>query len=144
MREDEKIGLLIVEDDANIRYLLEMAALHAGVFLPLAALDDGKTAIDWLQARDSQDLPDFILTDLSMPRMTGLELLRAVKADPKLRDIPVAIITSSNIPNDRDDAFAAGACGFVEKPHGLDALTKALLELRNGCADPHLKSNHAA
>ncbi len=144
MSGEEKISLLIVEDDANIRYLLEMAALRTGIFQPLACVSDGKAALDWLQSRSADAWPEFILTDLSMPRMTGIELLRALKADVRLRAIPAAVITSSNIPNDREDALTAGACAFLEKPHGLEALTQALLSLPRPRGDPEVKTHHAA
>ena len=144
MSAEDGISILIVEDDANLRYLLETAAARAGGFKVAAALADGQEALDWVKDRAPHELPDLILTDLSMPRLTGLELLRALKADENWRHIPVAMITSSNVPNDRSDAFAAGACDFIEKPHGLEALTKVLRGLRRIDADPKARRHHAA
>ena len=135
MPAEEKISLLIVEDDANIRYLLEMAALRSGEFDPIVTAEDGKAALDWLQLCEVSDFPALIATDLSMPRMTGLELVRALKSHPLLREIPVAVITSSDVPNDREDALAAGACAFVAKLHGPAAMLETLLGLRRGCAE---------
>jgi CheY-like chemotaxis protein len=88
-----------------------------------------------LTATDSARLPDLIVTDLSMPHMTGLELVRAVKSDARMRNIPVAIITSSDTPSDRDVAISAGACSFVAKPFGVDALTRALIGIREACVE---------
>jgi CheY-like chemotaxis protein len=88
-----------------------------------------------LRASESSDLPAMIVTDLSMPRMTGLELLRALKSDARTRSIPVAVITSSNVPNDRELALQAGACSFVHKPFGIDALTRILIEIRESCGE---------
>lgn len=144
MPEEEGISILIVEDDANIRYLLEMAAARAGGFEVVGALPDGQAALEWLKRRAMHELPHFVLTDLSMPRLTGLELLRAIKADERLRPIPVAMITSSNVPNDRSDALAAGACRFIEKPHGLEALTSVLRSLRVLRAGLAARRHHAA
>jgi len=121
---------MIVEDDVNLRFVFEAAARRAGIFEPIALAVDGQAALDALRASDAATLPALIVSDLSMPRMTGLDLLRAVKNDATLRTIPIAIITSSDNPNDRDLALAAGACSFVSKPYGIDALTKALLALR--------------
>ena len=133
MRAVEKISLLIVEDDAAIRYLMEEAASRTGDFGPIAVAEDGRAALDWLQQRSPAELPDLIVTDLSMPRLTGIELVQALKADSNLRAIPAAVITSSDIPNDREDALAAGACVFLKKPHGLEALTQIFLGLRDSC-----------
>lgn len=140
----EKISLLIVEDDANIRYLLEAAALRAEVFGPVTTAPDGRAALDWLKQCDAPSLPEFIVTDLCMPRMTGIELVRELKADITLRSIPVGMITSSDVPNDRKDALVAGACSFVNKPHGLEALTKALLTLRASCGRSLARQHNAA
>ena len=133
MRRSGKISLMIVEDDVNIRFLFEAAAQRAEIFEPVAIAVDGQAAFDALQAAASATLPALIVSDLCMPRMTGLELLRAVKNDTVLRTIPVAIITSSDNPNDRELALAAGACSFVPKPYGVDALTKALIALWECC-----------
>jgi len=144
MSAEEGNSILIVEDDANLRYLLETAAARAGGFEVVGALPDGQAALEWLHRRAGHELPDLVLTDLSMPRLTGLELLRAIKADERLRPIPVAMITSSNVPNDRSDALAAGACDFIEKPHGLDALASVLRALRAVGANPATRRHHAA
>lgn len=130
-----KLSLLIVEDDANVRFLLEAAARRAQVFDPIVVVNDGKAALERLQSTEGPDLPGLIATDLSMPRMTGLELLKAVKGDERLRHIPVAIITSSDLPHDRELALGAGACSFVHKPYGVDALVRALLGIRESCGE---------
>lgn len=140
----ERVSVLIVEDDANIRYLLETAAARAGGFEVVATLPDGQAALGWIKERAAHGLPDLVLTDLSMPRLTGLELLRALKADERFRHVPVAIITSSNVPNDRAESFAAGACDFIEKPHGLEALTKVFLGLRRIGSERCAPRHHAA
>jgi CheY-like chemotaxis protein len=130
-----KISLLIVEDDANVRFLLEAAARRAELFDPIVVENDGQAAWERLQSTEGLDLPGLIATDLSMPHMTGLELLKAVKNDERLRHIPVAVITSSDLPKDRDLALASGACSFVHKPYGIDALVRALLGIRESCGE---------
>jgi CheY-like chemotaxis protein len=127
----ESIPLLIVEDDANIRYLLEVAASRLGIYGPIKVAPDGEAALEALHACATEELPSLIVTDLSMPRVNGIDLLHGLKRDARLSAIPVAVITSSDIPNDRAMALAAGACAFVAKPHGLEALMRALLQLRS-------------
>jgi len=133
MSEHGKLSLLIADDDPHIRYLMEAAAGRSGSFGRVELAEDGESAMDLLRHRDQADYPDLIVSDFSMPRMDGLELIRELKRDPHTRRIPIAIITSSNIPNDREDALAAGACAFIEKPQGLDALTRILDSLRDCC-----------
>jgi CheY-like chemotaxis protein len=135
MHRPAKVSLMIVEDDANIRFLMETSARRSGLFEPICAAVDGQEALEHLRARDTSTLPALIVTDLSMPRLTGLDLVRAIKSDERLRNIPVAVITSSNIPNDRDLALAAGAFSFVHKPYGVDALTQVLTSMCESCGE---------
>ncbi|HUR59063.1 MAG TPA: response regulator [Opitutaceae bacterium] len=131
MSTDAKIALLIAEDDQNLRTLMEAAARHAGGFDPIVTAPDGQAALD--AVRNGAVHPDLIVTDLSMPRMTGIELIRALKRDPATRAIPVAVVTSSDIANDREDALVAGAQSFWAKPHGFDALIALLNGIRESC-----------
>lgn len=135
MLRSGKVALMIVEDDANIRFLLETAAHRSGLFDPVLSADNGQSAWDALTAADSAQLPDLIVSDLKMPHMTGLELARAVKHDERMRNIPFAIITSSDTSNDRDHALAAGVCSFMSKPFGIDALMRALVGIRDSCGE---------
>jgi CheY-like chemotaxis protein len=140
---DEKVSFMIVEDDANIRYLLEAAADRLGLFSTITTAPNGHAALDTLHQLEPSALPACIATDLSMPRMNGIELIRALKADATLRHIPIAVITSSDVPNDRADAFAAGACAFLPKPQGLEALKTALMSIYDSCVGVHESSGHA-
>src|SRR5688572_29821880 len=126
MPEHGKISLLIADDDVHIRALIEAAADRSGGFGRIESAVDGESALNLLRTKQREDLPDLIISDLSMPRMDGLELIRELKRDPEMRRIPIAIITSSNVPNDRQHALDAGACAFMEKPQCLDALTRLL------------------
>lgn len=134
MSECGKSSLLIADDDPQIRYLMETAAERSGRFGRVEMAPDGESALILLRQRDQADYPDLIVSDLCMPRMDGIALIRELKRDPNLRRIPIAIVTSSNIPNDREDALAAGACAFIEKPQGLDALARMLDSLRGCCS----------
>lgn len=133
MTPDGKVSLLIAEDDPHIRYLLEVAATRTGCFSSIQAVPDGEAAMLAVRNAAPADHPELIVTDLSMPRMTGLDLIRALKSDESTRHIPIAVITSSDVPNDRDDVLAAGATAFARKPQGLEPLTQLLGELRNTC-----------
>jgi CheY-like chemotaxis protein len=135
MLRSGKLPLLVVEDDANVRYLMEVAARRSELFEPITVAADGQAALEILRAATVAQLPALIVSDLSMPRMTGLELLRAIKSDVAMHLIPVAIITSSDAPDDRELSLAAGACSFVPKPYGVEALIKAFVALREFCSE---------
>jgi CheY-like chemotaxis protein len=135
MHHSGKVSLMIVEDDDKIRFLLETAAQRSGRFGPITSASDGQDALLELKSRETSRLPAWIITDLSMPRLNGLELLQAVKSEPRLRHINVAIITSSDGADDRALALAGGACAFVAKPFGLQALVRALVGVLDSCSE---------
>lgn len=120
--------LLIAEDDDDIRSVLERIFRRAGFTVLVAT--DGSHALR--VAREQQ--PDLILTDLDMPGLSGLELCRAVRADPAISDVPVALISGSLLPDD-PRAVAAQACGVVLKPFSSQDLLAAVQQLITG--GPH-------
>jgi CheY-like chemotaxis protein len=128
-----RVSLMIVEDDPNIRFLLDAAARRTELFEPIIVEPDGLAAWEALHTFEPATLPAIIVTDLSMPRMNGCELLLLLKSDNRLKHIPVAVITSSNLPHDRERTLNAGACAFVEKLYGVDALSRALVGIREVC-----------
>ena len=82
----------------------------------------------------SQDEPDIILLDIMMPRMSGFEVCRRVKSDPKTKSIPVVIVTALNELGDVERGVDCGADDFLSKPiNKLELLTrvKSLLRVRN-------------
>ncbi len=76
--------------------------------------------------RNGHGLTDLILLDMKMPGMDGIEVLREIRADDRLRYLPVVVVTSSSLQSDRTEAFAAGASDYLLKPLTLDRFSKAL------------------
>ena len=86
--------LLIVDDDDDVRAVLHMVLTRGGFTVLTAA--DGRQALQLAQ----RHRPDAVLTDLDMPGMDGLGLCRALRSDPRLRTVPVAILSGSLLPGD--------------------------------------------
>lgn len=121
--------LLIVDDDSRIRELAEFAARTSGEFGPVSLAGDGEEALEMLrfeQGTHPETLPDLILTDLSMPRVNGFDLVARLQEDPSTRDIPIVMFSSSGLPYDRERALAAGCRAFFEKPATLTGLVSLL------------------
>lgn len=132
--------MLIVDDDERIRYLARAAAERVGEFADVLGAADGQAALESLQTwrqEHSHETPLIVLTDLSMPRVDGLQLTRDLKARADTRHIPVAMMTSSNQPNDRQDSLAAGCCLFFEKPVRFDDFVTLMGTLSQHCAAIH-------
>lgn len=113
-------SILVTDDDEDLRLLCRMYLERGGFAVSQAA--NGLEALD--VARNES--PDLILLDLMMPVQDGWECLAELKRDPKLRDIPVFIITGKNQAEDQDRAFASGAEAFIAKPFKGSALVERI------------------
>lgn len=107
-----QLRIVVVDDDASIRRLIELILLRAGYRLALVA-----NAPDAL-AEITAEPADLVITDLMMPDMSGLDLLRALRADPQQADVPVIVLTAVGQPSQVDAARSLGAFECVLKPFG--------------------------
>ena len=122
----QPISILLIEDNpGDVR--LTMEALKEGKILnQMSVVTDGIEAIDLLKNSDNQTRPDLIMLDLSLPRMSGLEVLAAIKGDDALRPIPVVILTTSDSEQDILDSYNMHANCYVTKPVDLDQFIKVV------------------
>ncbi len=102
--------ILLVEDNATNRYLATYLLEQHGFTVSHAA--NGEEAVE----RAFADPPDLVLMDLRMPKMDGFEAARQIKAEERLRHIPLVALTSYAMVGDRDRALGAGFAGYIEKP----------------------------
>ena len=122
---DKQIKILVVDDFSTMRRIIRNLLRDLG-YNNTEEADDGVTALPMLQTGDY----DFLVTDWNMPKMTGIELLRAVRADTQLADLPVLMVTAEA---QRDQivavavaAAAAGVDGYIIKPFTAAALNKKI------------------
>ena len=115
-------SVLLVEDDAAHAEITRrnLEATHPGASR-LIHLSDGQSALDYLLhegafRENAPPTPDLVLLDLRLPKVSGLEVLRRVKDDPRLRAIPVVILTTSRAPNEVQTAYERGANSYLVKP----------------------------
>jgi two-component system response regulator len=123
LRGDKKMILIV--DDSSAEIELAIIAIEAtGRELSVCTAADGRSALAIL--RNEDELPTLILLDLKMPNMDGIEVLHEIRADDRLRDIPVVVVTSSSLESDRTKAAAAGANYYLLKPWSLDQFSRDL------------------
>jgi len=119
--------VLLVEDDRFLRRACEASLRQRGLAITTAV--DGVQALD--KARDQP--PDLILLDLLMPRMTGIEVLRALRADESTRRIPVLILSNSSREEDTKEIKELGVSGYLVKANlSLQELGDRVLRLLEG------------
>jgi chemotaxis family two-component system response regulator Rcp1 len=118
-RTAELMRVLLVEDSlADIELTLE-ALSGAKVANEVTVVRDGAAAMEHLRLA-SDGLPDLVILDLNLPRMTGHEVLAAMRADETFRRIPVAVLTTSSAEADVIRTYDLGANCFLTKPVGVD------------------------
>jgi CheY-like chemotaxis protein len=110
--------ILIVDDNPNDVEITRIALAEKGWELKVEAARRCDIALDAL--RQGGDLPFLIILDLKIPGMSGIECLKAIRADEKLQYIPVAVVTSSSHPADEKNAYEAGANDFLYKAFDID------------------------
>jgi DNA-binding response OmpR family regulator len=108
--------VLIAEDDDSLRQLIRLSVDVGGIDIDEAA--DGETAI--LLAHENP--PDVALLDWSMPGLSGLDVCRALRADPRSAGALIVIVTARVLEGDREQALAAGADHYMGKPFSPDEL----------------------
>jgi CheY-like chemotaxis protein len=123
-------SVLLVEDDPNDVILMERAFRRAGMMSDFQVVRDGEQAVDYLSGKgQSSDLtrtplPALVLLDLKLPRQSGFEVLRWMRAQSGLRRIPVLILTSSKEKHDIIRAYELGANAYLLKPATFNDLVE--------------------
>jgi CheY-like chemotaxis protein len=127
--------ILIVEDDANDAFFLRRSIEKAHLSCEIRFVGDGDAAIAYLAGegvyadRFAYPLPLLMTLDLKLPRLSGHEVLRWVRAQPGLRRLPVIILSSSVEPIDINQAHDDGANAYVVKPGGLNGMIELMSAL---------------
>lgn len=126
-------SILVVDDDEGIRLQLSWQ-LEADGYL-VATAEDGAAALDQL----SEERPDLVVLDLTLPRVPGLDVLRTIRASAALHDLPVIILSGRSTDQDRIDGLDAGADDYLVKPFSpgeLAARVRSLLRRTHPLASP--------
>jgi len=117
-----KHRVLLVEDNPADADLVDEALEEAHLDYELRVMRNGQQVIDMIERLDSgaaHDLPDLVLLDLNLPKVTGHTVLERVRSSPCFRETKVFIISSSDAPADRERAMKLGAIGYFRKPSNL-------------------------
>jgi len=118
------VRLLIVEDNLADLYLIQRAFLdhQSAIDWKLITANDGEKALQLLLSEEhgASALPNLILLDWNLPKLTGNEVLQCIKGHPRLRRIPVLVFSSSGANRDIHDAYDNHANGYIKKPWELD------------------------
>jgi CheY-like chemotaxis protein len=126
--------ILLAEDNPNDIELTLSALAEHNLANEVVVTRDGEEALDYLLRRDRYRLradgnPAVVLLDLKMPKVDGLEVLRAIKSDDRLKTIPVVMLTSSREESDLIRSYALGVNAYVVKPVDFQAFVEAVKQV---------------
>jgi two-component system, response regulator len=129
MTEFEQVEILLVEDNALDAELTTRALKNGGLANKLLWVRDGQEALDFLfragdYAEREDTVPRLVLLDLKMPKVDGMEVLKAVKANEKTKRIPVVVMTSSQEERDVAQTYDMGVNSYVVKPVDFNSLAE--------------------
>ena len=123
--------VLVIEDSKTDVFLIREALEIAGVRAEIDVVHDGQAALRFL---DQEACPALVLLDLNLPKYSGREILRHIRANVRIKDLAVLVVTSSALSQDREELTALGFAGYFQKPSDyaaflkLGPLVKGLLE----------------
>jgi two-component system response regulator len=128
-------AILLVEDNRSDEELTLRALHKHNISNQVVVVRDGAAALDYLfgrgahAGRDTEALPQVVLLDLNLPKVGGLEVLRAIRADERTKLLPVVILTSSKEDSDLANGYASGANSYIVKPVDFTQFAEAVRQL---------------
>lgn len=136
MTESSRNPLVVLaDDDPDDRLLLGEAFVEAGFDVRLETVADGEALLDFMHCRGAHagraknDIPDLILCDINMPRLSGLEAVEALSGCDCFADVPVVMLTSSRREEDRRRSLTVGAQAHYVKPSSFREMVSMVREL---------------
>jgi CheY-like chemotaxis protein len=132
---DNTVEILLVEDNPRDVDLTLRALKKHNLANKVHVVRDGQEALDFLFAegayaeRDATSRPKVVLLDLKLPKVNGLEVLRRLKTDERLRAIPVVVLTSSCEEKDMIESYRFGVNSYIQKPVDFDKFLDCVQEL---------------
>jgi CheY-like chemotaxis protein len=130
--KSKPVSILMAEDDPDDRLLTQEAVREAKLTNEINFVEDGEELMEYLKSsgeyadKSKYPKPRLILLDLNMPKKDGREALKEIKADPKLRCIPIVVLTTSKAEEDILRTYDLGVSGYITKPVLFDDLIEVM------------------
>ncbi len=126
--KDEPLHILLAEDDEDDRLFFKDAIDEIKVKTSVTMLNDGVQLMEYLKTPDVR-LPNVVFLDLNMPLKGGMQCLEEIRSDSKLKDLSIAIFSTSSSEEDIEETFVKGANIYIKKPSDFTELKRILSEV---------------
>lgn len=130
---NEPLYIYYAEDDEEDRFLFRESIQECCQHVVLVEFTNGESLVKFLNSRDDHQTPCAIVSDMKMPYMDGLDVLKAVKNSPKLQHLPVIILSTSSSSFDKDLCKDLGATAFFSKPTTLKQIRQTVEDIIHIC-----------
>lgn len=124
---DKPLHILLADDDEDDRLIFKEALEDIKIKTIVATVNDGIELMEYL-TRPNVILPDVVFLDLNMPRKDGMQCLEEIRCNHHLKDLTIAIYSTSGAERDIEETFVKGANVYIKKPNDFNALRKVLEE----------------
>jgi chemotaxis family two-component system response regulator Rcp1 len=126
------VEILLVEDNPGDVRLFKEALSETSIPYHLQSVDDGEKALDVIFNCDGRaTCPDVVILDINLPKLSGHEVLRAIKQDARTRTLPVIILSSSLARSDVQEAYESNANCYLQKPNNLEDLFRVVFAIES-------------
>jgi len=132
MTEHQPLSIIMVEDDAGHARLIEKNIRRAGISNTIHHFTDGTTALDYIfdaEEGPARNGPALILLDLNLPDMSGTDILKRIKDEPRLRRTPVVILTTTDDKQEIQHCYDLGCNVYITKPMNYENFSDAIRRL---------------
>lgn len=123
-----QLHIMLADDDEDDRLFFQEAFEEVKINYRISTFNDGEQLMAHLN-ESSNPLPDIVFLDLNMPRKSGIECLKEIRANERLKKISVAIYSTSSSEQDIEDTFVSGANVYIKKPNDFNMLKKILSDV---------------
>jgi two-component system response regulator len=129
---NQRFNILMAEDNEHDIIAARRAWKKNKIANPLYIVNDGEACLDYLHQHGafsepgSAPPPGILLLDLNMPKMDGLTVLQRIRADKMLRRLPIIVLTTSQLEEDRAKSYELGANAYIKKPIGFESFSDAV------------------
>jgi len=121
--------ILLVEDNEDDELLTIRALQKNNILNEVVVARDGAEALDCLFGDNAVRLPQLILLDLNLPKISGLEVLKRIRSEEKTRLLPVVVLTTSDEEKDRVSSYSLGANSYIRKPVDFEQFSESVRQL---------------
>jgi CheY-like chemotaxis protein len=134
IKEQRMAEILVIDDEPNDVDLMKRSFINSKVVNNITVARDGEEAMQALRQEGiyiKSKRPDLVILDLNMPKKNGHQVLKEIRLDPELKDIPVVIMTTSGANEDISDSYKEGANCYIQKPLDIDKFKEIVNNIEN-------------